>query len=612
MPLPKTMPKRKPSKDDGRVYANRYKVVRRLGSGNFGTVFLVEDMSANRERKCLKEIYIGELHPDEAVDAMKEARLLSELTHPNVVKFMDSFPDKEMFCIVTEYCEGGDLGEKIHAWKKAGKTFSESLIIAWFIQIVLAVQFMHSKRVLHRDLKTRNIFLKNNMIKLGDFGISRILMGTSDMATTFTGTPYYMSPEVLKHEAYNHKSDIWSLGAILYEMCNLEHPFQGQNLMGIMYKIIEGDPPKLSTQYSSELQKLYERLLAKDPSKRPSGSEIVKFDFIASNMKKLSLQMQDKLSVKDSFKAKGGQHPISVERPVTRSGRNGGPKLYEEPEERPMTPLDKMKLRKMKKADEEAERIKQFMANQGSDAQAQYMSHKKKQNQVSLPWVDDHPEVFQDPHFTFNKQNSVENRRPVGFSSENVPLQGNGNNRTWANSEEDNPYDLTVVSDIPEDATLAETYYSQFEDEFEASDSDTSDNCDNEETLKYTSDDEEDDFSALVNQMENALEYSATELDSSLSDEIVGGQALSMTMREQRMTNLRKECIKLLGEDEFQKVYIFLKDARFGEEFQNEESIVAGLGKIVKNPRDCFLVDQLLFMEKQAEIAVMTQQQSLH
>lgn len=111
----------------------------------------------------------------------------------------------------------------------------------------------------------------------------------------------------------------------------------------------------------------------------------------------------------------------------------------------------------------------------------------------------------------------------------------------FSSSVSDNPYDLTVVSDIPEDATLAETYYSQFEDEFEASDSDVSDNCDNEETLKYTSDDddEEDDFSALVDQMENALEYSATELDSSLSDEIVG-QALSMTMRDQRMTNLRK------------------------------------------------------------------------
>ena len=77
-------------------------------------------------------------------------------------------------------------------------------------------------------LGCRNIFLKNNVIKLGDFGISRILKGTSDLATTFTGTPYYMSPEVLKHDGYNAKSDVWSLGVVLYELCTLQHAFQGQ------------------------------------------------------------------------------------------------------------------------------------------------------------------------------------------------------------------------------------------------------------------------------------------------------------------------------------------------------------------------------------------------
>jgi dGTP triphosphohydrolase len=96
-----------------------------------------------------------------------------------------------------------------------------------------------------------------------------------------------------------------------------------------------------------------------------------------------------------------------------------------------------------------------------------------------------------------------------------------------------------MVSDIPEDAALAETYYSQFEDEFEASDSDASETCENVKTVKYYSDDEEDDFSALVGQMEDALEYSVTELDSSLSDEIMG-QGLSTTLREERMTTLRK------------------------------------------------------------------------
>ena len=88
----------------------------------------------------------------------------------------------------------------------------------------------------------RNIFLKNNLIKLGDFGISRILMGTSDLATTFTGTPYYMSPEVLKHDGYNVKSDIWSLGCVLYELCTLEHAFQGQVRTGWIFLVVSCAP----------------------------------------------------------------------------------------------------------------------------------------------------------------------------------------------------------------------------------------------------------------------------------------------------------------------------------------------------------------------------------
>ena len=86
----------------------------------------------------------------------------------------------------------------------------------------------HDQSALRSSYLCRNIFLKNNVIKLGDFGISRILKGTSDLATTFTGTPYYMSPEVLKHDGYNAKSDVWSLGVVLYELCTLQHAFQGQ------------------------------------------------------------------------------------------------------------------------------------------------------------------------------------------------------------------------------------------------------------------------------------------------------------------------------------------------------------------------------------------------
>lgn len=584
MPLPKKIPRggKSKSQDEGRVFANRYRVEKRLGSGSFGTVYLVEDMKTKGEWKVLKEIYAGELQPDETVDAMREARLLSNLNHPNIVKFLDSFVDGEFFCIVTEYCEGGDLDDKIKAWKKTGKRFDESLILAWFIQLVLAVKFMHEKRVLHRDLKTRNIFLKNNLIKLGDFGISRILMGTSDMATTFTGTPYYMSPEVLKHEGYKYKSDIWSMGVVLYELCNLQHAFQGESLMGIMYKIVEGNPPKLSEKYSRDLQTLYGRMLDKDPSKRPSASEVLRNEYIAQNLAKLKHQMDDNHSFSlESHKQVNSRQPIEPR----------GNRLYQEPEGRPLTPMDKMKLRKQQKADEEAEKIRRITAAQKAENQERYTSHKKKQNRVSLPWVEDHPDVFNDAAFTITATDSMDFTPPTSPYTA-VPLVSHDDRDDEQCAAAKASLSLTNVSEIPDDADFAETFYSQFDDEFE--------NDESEDEL-----DDEDDFSALMSQMQDALDHTASH-DQTIGDADLPSEGLTNTWRHKRIQGLRAECEKLLGQEAFCRAYSYLKKVRFGEEQRDEDSILDGLAKIVDKPGDCFIVDQLLFMEKQAEIAAMT------
>lgn len=160
------------------------------------------------ERKVLKEISVGGLNPNETVQASLEAQLLSKLDHPAIVKFHSSFVEQDNFCIITEYCEGRDLDYKIQEYKEAGRTFPEGQIIEWFVQLLLGVDYMHERRILHRDLKSKNIFLKNNVLKIGDFGVSRLLMGSCDLATTLTGTPHYMSPEALKHQGYDTKSDI--------------------------------------------------------------------------------------------------------------------------------------------------------------------------------------------------------------------------------------------------------------------------------------------------------------------------------------------------------------------------------------------------------------------
>ncbi|MBZ3886681.1 Serine/threonine-protein kinase Nek11 [Sciurus carolinensis] len=243
------------------LIARRYVLQQKLGSGSFGTIYLVSDRKAKRgeELKVLKEISVGELNPNETVQANLEAQLLSKLDHPAIVKFHASFVEQDNFCIITEYCEGGDLDYKIQEYKESGKIFSENQIIEWFIQLLLGVDYMHERRILHRDLKSKNIFLKNNLLKIGDFGVSRLLMGSCDLATTLTGTPHYMSPEALKHQGYDTKSDIWSLACILYEMCCMDHAFTGSNFLAIVLKIVEGNTPSLPERYPRELNTIMER-----------------------------------------------------------------------------------------------------------------------------------------------------------------------------------------------------------------------------------------------------------------------------------------------------------------------------------------------------------------
>ncbi len=128
---------------------------------------------------------------------MNEIKVLKQLNSPFVIKYKESFLEQNVLCIVMNFADGGDLYNMINHYKKRKTFMPESLILKIFTQICLALQHVHSKRILHRDLKTQNIFLtKNRDVKLGDFGISRVLQHTYDVARTAIGTPYYLSPEI--------------------------------------------------------------------------------------------------------------------------------------------------------------------------------------------------------------------------------------------------------------------------------------------------------------------------------------------------------------------------------------------------------------------------------
>ena len=152
----------------------------------------------------------------------------------------------------------------------SGVHFSEETILEWFAQMCMALFYLHERRILHRDLKTQNIFLKNGRIRLGDFGIAKVLDSTKDFANTCIGTPYYMSPELFKNKPYSYESDIWSLGCVLYEMCNLRHAFDAQSLNGLALKILRGSFPTTNSMYSKELRNLIGKMLAQKKSQRPT------------------------------------------------------------------------------------------------------------------------------------------------------------------------------------------------------------------------------------------------------------------------------------------------------------------------------------------------------
>ena len=134
----------------------------------------------------------------------------------------------------------------------------------------MALEYVHGRKILHRDLKSQNIFLTaNNTIKLGDFGISNVLENTCDQALTVQGTPYYMSPEVCQSKPYTYTSDVWALGCILYELCTLKHAFSAENLLGLVFKIVQDKQEPISSEYSADLRNLVSLMLNKDEKKRP-------------------------------------------------------------------------------------------------------------------------------------------------------------------------------------------------------------------------------------------------------------------------------------------------------------------------------------------------------
>ncbi|XP_074496480.1 serine/threonine-protein kinase Nek3 [Sebastes fasciatus] len=250
----------------------RYSLQRVIGEGSFGRALLVCCKSSH-EKYVVKEIQLPKNH-SKLENSRREAVLLSRMKHPNIVAFREAFEADDLLCIVMEYCSGGDLLQRIRQQKTT--QFCVDDILRWFAQMCVAAQHIHNKRVLHRDLKSKNIFLTDNgTIKLGDFGSACILNSSKAYAHTYVGTPYYVAPEIWDNKPYNNKSDVWSLGCVLYELCTLRHPFQAPSWKSLILKVCRGAYPPLPGHLPYELQYLLKQMFKTNPKDRPSLRSIL-------------------------------------------------------------------------------------------------------------------------------------------------------------------------------------------------------------------------------------------------------------------------------------------------------------------------------------------------
>ena len=254
---------------------NDFKIISKLGEGAYSTVYKVMRI-VDRKIYALKKVKLLNLSDKEKENALNEVRILASVKSNYVVSYKEAFFDEKdrTLCIVMEFADNGDLYQKITEHKKRSIFFEESTIWRIFIQLVRGLKSLHDLNILHRDLKSANIFLySNGEAKIGDLNVSKVTRG--GLGTTQTGTPYYASPEVWNDFPYDNKSDIWSLGCVLYEMITLRPPFRAADMEGLYKKVTKGQYSKIPDIFSDDLYQIVQFLLQVNPKLRPNCDQIL-------------------------------------------------------------------------------------------------------------------------------------------------------------------------------------------------------------------------------------------------------------------------------------------------------------------------------------------------
>ncbi len=257
-----------------------FEIINKLGNGAYSEVFKVR-RKADSKIYALKKVKLKNLKEKEKQNSLNEIRILASIKSPFVISYKEAFFTEEdkTLNLVMEYADSGDLYQKIKLFKKKKLFFEEKDIWKIFIQITRGLKSLHDLNILHRDFKSANIFLfEDGAAKIGDLNVSKIL--NKSLGQTQTGTPYYASPEVWNNSPYDCKSDIWSLGCILYEMLTLNPPFQADDFDGLYKKVIAGKYNKINSRYSEDMNEILKLLFKVNPKERPTCDELLKLDLI--------------------------------------------------------------------------------------------------------------------------------------------------------------------------------------------------------------------------------------------------------------------------------------------------------------------------------------------
>ena len=266
------------------ISINDFKLEKIIGNGSYGTVYYAKKIT-NNAIFAIKKISIHNLTHYQKISTINELKLLSSHNCQYIIQYESAFYHLNDIYIITEYAINGDIAELIIKHKKNKTYFTEDIILKYFIQICIGINYLHKNNIIHRDIKPANLFIdKNDNIKIGDFGIIKKLQQKIMYTQTMVGSPLYISPEIYKSQRYNTKTDNWSLGCVLYEMMTLNPPFVSYNINALKYKIVSGKYTNVTLNYSIPLKQILQFLINTNPITRYSIDNILNLQIIKHNI----------------------------------------------------------------------------------------------------------------------------------------------------------------------------------------------------------------------------------------------------------------------------------------------------------------------------------------